>query len=434
MLLAPDGLYTITLVLADLALSTGRQKDRLCWNRTDSSPVELLALIEWGQHISILSSARSPQMMAALFYRRGLPFASLLLSLLPLAHALSLASFQAVQSTNAQCINSYNEAIPECSEADFSKDTPCSLSCISSLKRTGDAVAAACQGGSRAEGTLLESVVSGKMVQALCPNVQVTVEIITPSSTSSAPETMTAPRLPTGLTSILTESSASPRPRKESSADVQSMRQTAASSQQSNFTLTRPSPTDLKSHTTPTAATPTRLFEISSTLKSSTTTTAATSTSTIPTSLATSILPSITIVSLSLTESESESQSSQTATTFSSESEPGELGELVTDAGPRPTAGQAGFRSAPLLQGTSTLMRSSSGAAASISGAGASSSTNPAAAAAVTTARSNRGGGGGSPFDVVGGSAASAGSTYRTRAVYLVGALFWSLLWTIHYW
>ncbi|KAI9827728.1 MAG: hypothetical protein M1832_004217 [Thelocarpon impressellum] len=101
--------------------------------------------------------------------------------------ALSLASFQTINSSNKACLAAYNSEIPSCSASDFSNGAACSTECVVGLGRVQDRVEQACKGVQGPKNSLLGDILNGAMIVALCPNVMTTVTLVGTQTVSTKP-------------------------------------------------------------------------------------------------------------------------------------------------------------------------------------------------------------------------------------------------------
>ena len=99
---------------------------------------------------------------------------ALFLAGLPAASAISLANFQPLDSSQIPyiCEIPYYNQIPSCLVSDF--DNGCSGVCEMALEAVAQSVIRACKGVSADPESLLETVLNGGIIAALCPVVSAT--------------------------------------------------------------------------------------------------------------------------------------------------------------------------------------------------------------------------------------------------------------------
>ncbi|POS85989.1 hypothetical protein EPUL_002793 [Erysiphe pulchra] len=90
-------------------------------------------------------------------------------AILPTTYAVSLSNFQRLPSRDItkNCEDVYNSDIPFCSQSDFTNS--CSGRCITGLYAIAEEVSSACADISVTANSLLGMVLSGEMVNTLCP-------------------------------------------------------------------------------------------------------------------------------------------------------------------------------------------------------------------------------------------------------------------------
>ncbi|KAI2612968.1 uncharacterized protein GGS25DRAFT_143678 [Hypoxylon fragiforme] len=106
----------------------------------------------------------------------------------PIASALNMSQFQLITSgqISKRCIRAYQANIDGCKRSDFTDGHLCSASCVAGLQKAADTIEGACGDLSVTSGSLLGIILSGGVVNALCPGspgtttVRVTVQ---PTST-----------------------------------------------------------------------------------------------------------------------------------------------------------------------------------------------------------------------------------------------------------
>lgn len=93
----------------------------------------------------------------------------LILVSLPITYAVSLSNFQRLPSSNIRknCQDAYNSEIPFCLPTDFTEF--CSSRCITGLYAIAEDVSNKCADSTVSANTLLGMVLSGAMVNILCP-------------------------------------------------------------------------------------------------------------------------------------------------------------------------------------------------------------------------------------------------------------------------
>ncbi|KAB5570627.1 hypothetical protein GE09DRAFT_714462 [Coniochaeta sp. 2T2.1] len=141
--------------------------------------------------------------------------AAALLAMASTASAFSLSNFQIV--TNSQvplsCLVAYNTPILGCSDADFTKGNACSAVCARGLQSVEDTVASICRGVTVSSTTILGQVLSGNLVEKLCPSGTAAATTVSPpkspQSTRSIGTFQPIPTQTTLRTSTTTRSSSS---------------------------------------------------------------------------------------------------------------------------------------------------------------------------------------------------------------------------------
>ncbi|KAB5558100.1 hypothetical protein GE09DRAFT_100439 [Coniochaeta sp. 2T2.1] len=108
--------------------------------------------------------------------------AAALLAMASTASAMSLSNFQII--TNSQvplsCLVAYNTPILGCSDSDFTKGNACSAVCARGLQSVEDTVASICKGVTISSTTILGQVLSGNLVEKLCPSGTAAATTVSP--------------------------------------------------------------------------------------------------------------------------------------------------------------------------------------------------------------------------------------------------------------
>ncbi|KAI4866893.1 hypothetical protein F4820DRAFT_234438 [Hypoxylon rubiginosum] len=107
--------------------------------------------------------------------RRLLNFVPLL-AMASTSSALNLSQFQVITSNQIpkRCIRAYQSDIEGCTRNDFTNGKQCSVSCVQGLEETADKINEACGDLNVSSGSLLGIVLSGGLVDTLCPGFQAT--------------------------------------------------------------------------------------------------------------------------------------------------------------------------------------------------------------------------------------------------------------------
>ncbi|RKF57066.1 hypothetical protein OnM2_077004 [Erysiphe neolycopersici] len=108
-------------------------------------------------------------------------------ALLPTTYAVSLSNFQRLSSQDMtkNCEDVYNSDIPFCSQSDFTES--CSGRCITGLYAIAEEVSSSCADIPVTANTLLGMVLSGEMVNVLCPQPKLKMSTVIPDSISTDP-------------------------------------------------------------------------------------------------------------------------------------------------------------------------------------------------------------------------------------------------------
>ncbi|KAI0180902.1 hypothetical protein GGR52DRAFT_10405 [Hypoxylon sp. FL1284] len=103
--------------------------------------------------------------------RRRLATLLPLLALVSASSALNLSQFQIITSNQIprRCIHAYRSEIPGCTRVDFTNGRQCSDSCAQGLQDTAEKIDRACEDVSVNAESLLGIVLSGGLLDALCP-------------------------------------------------------------------------------------------------------------------------------------------------------------------------------------------------------------------------------------------------------------------------
>jgi hypothetical protein len=169
---------------------------------------------------------------------------AILLTILPLADALSLANFQQITSIfiPITCQLAYDSQIPSCQVSDFNNG--CSSLCQSGLISVANGVSEACSDVSVSSSTLLGIVMDGGIIQALCPikSAKTTATVAKSSSViaqtpSSVAASVTIPTTSPGVVVAPTPSTTSKStPSAQSASTTTSTSATTTSSQTTETT------------------------------------------------------------------------------------------------------------------------------------------------------------------------------------------------------
>ncbi|OTB08427.1 hypothetical protein M426DRAFT_7742 [Hypoxylon sp. CI-4A] len=148
--------------------------------------------------------------------------------------ALNLSQFQFITSNQIpkKCIRAYQSDIEGCTLIDFTNGSQCSSSCVEGLEETQEHVQKACGDLNVTPNSLLGLVLSGDLVDTLCPGFQATTvtETIQPSSTKGGFSTIVP--APT-TTSVETSKTSSTTSQKTTSTSESSSSSTTSTTIQS---------------------------------------------------------------------------------------------------------------------------------------------------------------------------------------------------------
>ncbi|KAI1457120.1 hypothetical protein F4805DRAFT_201478 [Annulohypoxylon moriforme] len=118
--------------------------------------------------------------------RRLLRYVSLL-TITSTSSALNLSQFQVITSNQIpkSCIKAYSSDIEGCTRNDFTDGRQCSSSCVQGLEQVQDVIDKACQDLNVSAKSLLGIVLSGDLVDTLCPGFDTTTvtKTVQPSTT-----------------------------------------------------------------------------------------------------------------------------------------------------------------------------------------------------------------------------------------------------------
>jgi hypothetical protein len=130
---------------------------------------------------------------------------------------MSLSNFQLITSSSVPlgCLLTYNAPIVGCSTDDFKKGSTCSAGCVRALQRIEDALEATCEGVSAPARSVLDSALSGSLVDLLCPSGKTvtttaragqssTAGVVVTQSSQSIPRIGTFTPIPPQTTTLLT--------------------------------------------------------------------------------------------------------------------------------------------------------------------------------------------------------------------------------------
>ncbi|KAI1412862.1 hypothetical protein F5Y13DRAFT_38503 [Hypoxylon sp. FL1857] len=160
--------------------------------------------------------------------RRLLSFVSLL-AMASTASALNLSQFQVITSNQIPklCILAYQNEIKGCTKSDFTGGRQCSASCVKGLQQEQDLIEAACGDLNVSPRSLLGIVLSGGLVNTLCPGYETTTvtKTVEPSTTIDGFSTVKSVPTTTSKTtkaSSTTSTKAKTTPTSDSSTTEQS--------------------------------------------------------------------------------------------------------------------------------------------------------------------------------------------------------------------
>ncbi|KAI1374636.1 hypothetical protein F4677DRAFT_162903 [Hypoxylon crocopeplum] len=217
-----------------------------------------------------------------------------LFSLLPLlaiastTSALNLSQFQVITSNQIpkDCIRAYQTDIDGCKRKDFTKGRQCSSSCVEGLEETANLINEECGDLNVSPKSLLGIVLSGGLIDALCPGLQATtvtktVQPTTPDgfTTVKPSPTTTSDDMTTKTTEKTSETHATTSPKTS---------QTSPTSDSSTTTASTIASTTGQETTSPTSTNDLSTSSISSTDATSVQTTAQPAVTSEPTQTSTS--------------------------------------------------------------------------------------------------------------------------------------------------
>ncbi|KAI5863172.1 hypothetical protein GGS23DRAFT_56504 [Durotheca rogersii] len=132
--------------------------------------------------------------------RRRLLDLTLLLAVASTSSALNLSQFQIIVSDQIpkRCIRAYQSEIDGCAVKDFSNGNQCSSKCVKGLEETASLIDDACGDLRVTEQSLLGIVLSGRLVNTLCPGLDsVTTTSTARTSSTNGFITLVPPPAPT---------------------------------------------------------------------------------------------------------------------------------------------------------------------------------------------------------------------------------------------
>ncbi|KAI1772430.1 hypothetical protein F4818DRAFT_172072 [Hypoxylon cercidicola] len=194
--------------------------------------------------------------------RRLLHFVPLL-AMASTSSALSLSNFQVITSNQIpkRCIRAYQSDIEGCTRNDFTKGRQCSVSCVQGLEETADTVNEACGDLNVSQGSLLGIVLSGGLVDTLCPGFEATTVTTTvqPGTTKGTTKgTTTAPGTTTAETTHTTKATSTSitttSPETTTTAAVSTTAQ-STTNQETSSTSATPDITSTSSTSSPSSST-----------------------------------------------------------------------------------------------------------------------------------------------------------------------------------
>ncbi|KAI0881881.1 uncharacterized protein GGS22DRAFT_191604 [Annulohypoxylon maeteangense] len=151
-----------------------------------------------------------------------------LLAIASTSSALNLSQFQVITSNQIpkKCIKAYSTDIEGCTRSDFTNGRQCSSSCVQGLEEVKDVIDDACEGLNVSAKSLLGIVLSGGLVDTLCPGFDTTTvtKTVQPSTTNRGFSTINPAPTTTSAASSKTSSTTSRKttPTSDSSTIVQS--------------------------------------------------------------------------------------------------------------------------------------------------------------------------------------------------------------------
>ncbi|KAI1094659.1 hypothetical protein F5B19DRAFT_20174 [Rostrohypoxylon terebratum] len=160
--------------------------------------------------------------------RRRLLRWTLLLAIASTSSALSLSSFQVITSNQIpkKCVKAYQTEIEGCTVNDFTDGRQCSSSCVKGLEQVQDVVDKACGDLNVSAKSLLGLVLSGDLVDTLCPGFDTTTltKTVQPTSTKGGFSTINPVPTTTSIESTKASSTTTRKttPTSDSSKTVQS--------------------------------------------------------------------------------------------------------------------------------------------------------------------------------------------------------------------
>ncbi|KAI1660321.1 hypothetical protein F4813DRAFT_386524 [Daldinia decipiens] len=159
-----------------------------------------------------------------------------LLAMVSTSSAVNLTQFQLIISNSIpkSCIRAYQTEIDGCKVDDFTGGRQCSASCVKGVQQVQDLVQEACGDLNVSHKSLLGIVLSGDLVDTLCPGQDPTsvTTTVQPSSTKGGSSTIvTAPTSSPTDTSRTTEKTTSTTSSTSASASASASASTSASGQ-----------------------------------------------------------------------------------------------------------------------------------------------------------------------------------------------------------
>ncbi|KAI1448304.1 hypothetical protein F5Y02DRAFT_415033 [Annulohypoxylon stygium] len=160
--------------------------------------------------------------------RRRLLKLTSLLAIASTSSALNLSQFQVITSNQIpkSCIKAYQTEIEGCTRNDFTDGRQCSSSCVEGLEQVQDVIDKACGDLNVSAKSLLGIVLSGGLVDTLCPGFDTTTvtKTVQPSSTKGGFSTINPAPTTTSIESTKASSTTSRKttPTSDSSTAVQS--------------------------------------------------------------------------------------------------------------------------------------------------------------------------------------------------------------------